>query len=61
MMAVRGLASFVLLMTVVALAACSKPREGNPYAEAKRSWDSPPSAAVEDAMRNRLATTQRDN
>ena len=63
MAAVHRISSVVFLMTVtlLAVAACSKPREGNPYAEAKRSWDSTPPATVENALRNRLATTQRDN
>lgn len=50
----------LLLLAVMATAACSM-HEGNPYADSKRTWDSPHSTALENNLRNRLATTQRDN
>lgn len=52
------------LVTTLALfsAGCSQHlRQDGPDAEAKRSWDSPRSTELENSLRNRLATTQRDN
>jgi hypothetical protein len=57
----RRACPFLLLLALMATSAACSMHEGNPYADSKRSWDSPHSAALEDKLRNRLATTQRDN
>ena len=64
----RNIPKWLAALGIVAMAAvatgCS--REGNqeiPRTESgvKQSWDSPLSDETADALRNRLATTQRDN
>lgn len=49
----------VLVFVIAAAAACS--HEGGLYADAKKSWDTPPSGQVEGVLRNRLAHTQHDH
>lgn len=49
-------------MLLVMLAGCNRAMtKGGPYAEAKRTWDTPPSAETESKLRNRVITSQRDS
>lgn len=50
----------LLTMIATATAGCARNQVGQ-YAEAKQSWTEPRPAEVEEALRNRLVTTQRDN
>ncbi len=53
--------TFVLAgFVVVAFSGCS-PKEGDPYAPPKQSWDKPPTANQLQALRHRAEMTQQDH
>jgi hypothetical protein len=58
----HGLVAALLMGAAIAVTGCAKPGyQDGPYAESKQSWDPPRSDQQLSQLRNRLATTQRDN
>lgn len=60
---IRGvlILSLVMVFALSGVGCSQHLGQDGPDAEAKRSWDSPRSTELESSLRNRLATTQRDN